>query len=39
MKEEMPTFLEQLRRARQSAAFEEWVMRASAGMRLDIGQN
>jgi hypothetical protein len=38
MKEEMPTFLEQLRRARQSAAFEEWVMRASAGMRLDIGQ-
>jgi hypothetical protein len=39
MKEELPAFTEQLRRARQSAAFEEWAMRASAGMRLDVGQN
>jgi len=37
MKEEMPAFIEQLRRSRQSEVYEQWMLKASQGVKLVEG--
>ncbi len=37
MKEEMPAFIEQLRRSRQSDVYEQWMLKASQGVKLVEG--